>query len=334
MTLTDAVPLAVRQAQHRLTLRPGAQNEKGSATLAQSRGEACDTRVARSLRWAGDDNPHDIRDRRRDGEPLVSRSRHEHEPIQIDAEACCGLDAELGNTHDRAPRSCGRRTSQQSHDEHRRTLHRIDSALFEATPGQQGSDGGMSGDASRIELRRLHLANALLQLGHALVRDGPGRDRPVSPSGDGEGQGGRHPFMLEHMFDCVNCGGHWTGVSQQNGHMTQNWTPLAITWLVLAIAGLIGTWTFNALAIVQMRDFVGDWVTSGPAVSSLTVDLLIVAIAGCVLIVVESRRLGMKRAWLYIVLSGLTAFAFTFPLFLAMRERRLQAVKSSPNPGV
>ena len=107
--------------------------------------------------------------------------------------------------------------------------------------------------------------------------------------------------------------------------MTKNWSPLAITWLVLAIAGLVGTWTFNALAIVQMRDFIGDWVNSGPAVSSLTVDLLVVAVAGCILIVVEARRLGMKRAWLYIVLSGVTAFAFTFPLFLAMRERAITA---------
>ena len=105
--------------------------------------------------------------------------------------------------------------------------------------------------------------------------------------------------------------------------MTKNWTPLAIVWLVLSIIGLVGTWTFNVFAIVQMRDFIGDWVGSGPAVSSLTVDLLVVAVAGSILIVVEARRLGMKRAWLYIVLSGLTAFAFTFPLFLAMRERKL-----------
>jgi len=105
--------------------------------------------------------------------------------------------------------------------------------------------------------------------------------------------------------------------------MTRNWTPLAFVYLGLAIAGLIGTWTFNALAIVQMRDFIGDWVGSGPAVSSLTVDLLVAAVAGCILIIVEARRLGMKRAWLYVVLSGLTAFAFTFPLFLAMRERAL-----------
>ena len=107
--------------------------------------------------------------------------------------------------------------------------------------------------------------------------------------------------------------------------MTKNWTSLAVVYLTLGLAGLVGTWTFNLLAIAALRDFVGDWVNSGPAVSSLTVDLLVVAVAGSILIIVEGRRLGMKRAWLYVVLSGLTAFAFTFPLFLAMRERTLQA---------
>jgi uncharacterized membrane protein len=102
-----------------------------------------------------------------------------------------------------------------------------------------------------------------------------------------------------------------------------NWTPLALVYLVLALAGLVGTWYFNVLAIVGLNDFIGDWTNSGPAVSSLTVDLLVVAVAGSVFIVMEARRLGMKRAWLYLVLSGLTAFAFTFPLFLAMRERTL-----------
>jgi hypothetical protein len=31
----------------------------------------------------------------------------------------------------------------------------------------------------------------------------------------------------------------------------------------------------------------------------------------------------MKRVWPYIALSGVTAMAFTFPLFLAMRERHM-----------
>jgi len=139
--------------------------------------------------------------------------------------------------------------------------------------------------------------------------------------------------MFEHMFECVNCPRHRAACRGSDNYlMRRNWTPLALTWLAIAIAGLIGTWIFNALAIVQARDFIGDWVGSGPAVSSLTVDLLVVAVAGCILIVVEARRLGMKRAWLYIVLSGLTAFAFTFPLFLAMRERKLAAIGSEPAP--
>lgn len=105
--------------------------------------------------------------------------------------------------------------------------------------------------------------------------------------------------------------------------MTRHWTPLAGLYLMLAVVGLVATWTFNVLAITQMADFLGDLVGSGPAVSSITLDLLVVAVAGSVFIIVEARRIGMRFGWLYVVLSGVTAFAFTFPLFLAMRQRHL-----------
>jgi Protein of unknown function DUF2834 len=111
--------------------------------------------------------------------------------------------------------------------------------------------------------------------------------------------------------------------------MTRDWTPLAIVYLLLAAVGLIGTWTFNVLAVVQMADFIKDLVTSGPAVSSITIDLLVVAVAGSVFIIVEARRLRMRFGWLYVVGAGLTAFAFTFPLFLAMRQRRLTRLASA-----
>lgn len=110
---------------------------------------------------------------------------------------------------------------------------------------------------------------------------------------------------------------------------SRHWTPAALVFLILSIIGLVGTWIFNALAIVQMRDFVGDWTNSGPSVSSLTVDLLVAAVAGSVFIVLEARRLGMRHAWLYIVLSGVTAFACMFPLFLAMRQRRITALAAA-----
>ncbi|WEK59649.1 MAG: DUF2834 domain-containing protein [Candidatus Microbacterium colombiense] len=105
--------------------------------------------------------------------------------------------------------------------------------------------------------------------------------------------------------------------------MTRDWTPLALVYLLLAVAGLIGTWAFNVLAITQMTNFIGDLVSSGPAVSSITVDLLVVAMAGSVFIIVEAKRIGMRRGWLYVVVSAVTAFAFALPLFLAMRQRYL-----------
>ena len=94
---------------------------------------------------------------------------------------------------------------------------------------------------------------------------------------------------------------------------------------MLSLGGLVGTWRFNGLAIAGMRDYLGDLLTSGPSVSSITVDLLVAAVAGSIFIIVEARRLGMRFGWLYVVGSALTAFAFTFPLFLAMRQRRLNA---------
>lgn len=110
--------------------------------------------------------------------------------------------------------------------------------------------------------------------------------------------------------------------------MTKHWTPLALIWLALSIAGLVGTWYFNIGSIAAGSDFIGDWVGSGPAVSSLTVDLLVVAVAGSILMIVEARRVGMRFAWVLVVLSAIIAFAFTFPLFLALRERHLVAARS------
>jgi hypothetical protein len=101
-------------------------------------------------------------------------------------------------------------------------------------------------------------------------------------------------------------------------------------FLVLSIIGLITAWIFNGVASVTGQDYLNAWF--GSAVDwVLSVDLLIVAIAGSALMIFEARRLGMKRVWLYIVLSGITAFAFTFPLFLAMRERKLAELETEPN---
>lgn len=95
-----------------------------------------------------------------------------------------------------------------------------------------------------------------------------------------------------------------------------------ITYLTLAMAGLVTAMVFNGIAVMTGADYAGAWF--GTAVDwVLSADLTVVALAAVVFMLSEGKRLGMRRVWLYIALSFVTAMAFTFPLFLAMRERQL-----------
>jgi hypothetical protein len=68
--------------------------------------------------------------------------------------------------------------------------------------------------------------------------------------------------------------------------MLKNWNSRSIVYLLLSVAGLIGTWYFNLLAIKQGRNFLADW-GSTPAVSSATTDLLIAASAASIFMFYE-----------------------------------------------
>ncbi len=108
--------------------------------------------------------------------------------------------------------------------------------------------------------------------------------------------------------------------------MTRNWNLRAIVYLVIAAVGLVGTWTYNLQSAAEMRNYLGDWFNSGPSVLSLTTDILVVAVAASIFMIVEGRRLKMRWLVVYIILIPFVALAFSFPLFLAMRERRLVAL--------
>lgn len=99
-------------------------------------------------------------------------------------------------------------------------------------------------------------------------------------------------------------------------------------YLVLAGIGLVTAMVFNGIAVMNGENYATAWF--GTAVDwVLSADLSVVAIASVVLMFAEARRVGMKRVWPYILLSGVTAMAFTFPLFLAMRERHI-AMNAAP----
>lgn len=103
---------------------------------------------------------------------------------------------------------------------------------------------------------------------------------------------------------------------------------------LLAIAGLVATWTFNLQFMAQHGSFsVGEFIAGGyanPAASSLSSDLTVGVLAFLVWLVAEARRLRMRRAWAYVVVTFGVAFAFAFPLFLLMRERRLAELGAAP----
>ena len=103
-----------------------------------------------------------------------------------------------------------------------------------------------------------------------------------------------------------------------------------VFFLVLSIIGFFTAWIFNGIASVTGQNYLDAWF--GSAVDwVLSLDILLVAIAGSAFMIFEARKLGMKRVWLYVMLSGVTAFAFTLPLFLAMREKKLAALADSTN---
>lgn len=98
----------------------------------------------------------------------------------------------------------------------------------------------------------------------------------------------------------------------------------ALYWIYLSLAaiGLATAWTFNALAVMGGEDYASAWTATAVDLV-LTYDLGIVAMAGAIFMFAEGKRLNMKRVWVLVLLSGITAMAFVFPLFLALRERKL-----------
>ena len=98
---------------------------------------------------------------------------------------------------------------------------------------------------------------------------------------------------------------------------------------MLALVGGLGTAYFNLQWITGSFDHdVAGFLRpafANSAASSFGVDLLVTFAAASLFILTEGRRLEMRRPWAYVAGSFLTAIAFTFPLFLAMRERSLAA---------
>jgi hypothetical protein len=104
----------------------------------------------------------------------------------------------------------------------------------------------------------------------------------------------------------------------------------AAGYLLLAVAGAVGTWYYNLQ--YTGGDYLGAWFAN-PASSSAAVDVIVTAVVACLFYVREGRRLGWWWTVALVPLTFLVALAFTFPLFLAVRELRLATPRPAPAAG-
>ena len=103
---------------------------------------------------------------------------------------------------------------------------------------------------------------------------------------------------------------------------------LSYIYLILAISGAILTMISN-FHFAYKYGFAFDiekfiqLANANPTAESISRDLLISASAFFLWIINEARKLGMKNMWTVYLGTFLVAFAFSGPLFLFLRERRL-----------
>ena len=113
----------------------------------------------------------------------------------------------------------------------------------------------------------------------------------------------------------------------QEAVLTRNEKILCLIYATIAVVALIATWSNNLEFMREPENRnLWRWIDAAyvnHAAASLTNDLLTLALAACVFIVVEGRRLKMRFVWLYVLLSGPIAISVTFPVFLIVRQINL-----------
>jgi hypothetical protein len=105
-----------------------------------------------------------------------------------------------------------------------------------------------------------------------------------------------------------------------------------ILYLLLAIAGVVMTWYYNLQFMEESGGSfdIAEFMAAGAsnaASQSLSWDLAIACLAGLLWIFFESKRMGMRFFWVYIILAFSVAYAFAFPLFLFVRQGKLEAMQ-------
>lgn len=103
-------------------------------------------------------------------------------------------------------------------------------------------------------------------------------------------------------------------------------------FLAIAILGLCYTWYYNIQYFMEYNEsswsHFFDLAYSNLAGKSLGADLTVVVLAFFVWYIPDARKLKVKYWWILIPLTFLIAIAFAFPMYLFMRQHRLDQIKA------
>lgn len=112
--------------------------------------------------------------------------------------------------------------------------------------------------------------------------------------------------------------------------MEQSSKYMEVFYLLCSLAGIIFTWYFNIQFIIEHGGFslitfiTESFVNNGSA--SIASDFIIVGLVFLVWSFNEANRLDIRKWWLFFVVTFGVALAFTMPLFMLIRERRIAAL--------
>jgi hypothetical protein len=119
--------------------------------------------------------------------------------------------------------------------------------------------------------------------------------------------------------------------------MTISRKSLRVVYALTGLVALVGTWGNNIdyldLGIVGANTHFWQETLVNPASRSITVDILCLALAAIVWMLLEARRLSMRGAWLWVLFGVFVAMGAAFPWFMVHRELVLEKREASGNGG-
>jgi len=119
--------------------------------------------------------------------------------------------------------------------------------------------------------------------------------------------------------------------------MTISRRTLCVAYALIGLVALVGTWGNNIdylhLGLVGANLHFWQETLVNPASRSITVDILCLALAAIVWMLLEAHQLSMRGVWVWVLLGVFVAMGAAFPWFMVHRELVLEKKEASGNGG-